>query len=143
MKVDSIQNKVFKALLDHKNVRYGNIDDKTIYVTYDGYTAYVLDKNDVMFDLNKCQLMPDNDLFDESKYVPVKMGENLKIDRFGKKVMRELVGDFGSVFVDNSLFSVFSLPEIYGKSKYDPVLIKEYGRLAGIIMPVKYNPIMD
>ncbi len=140
MKTQEIQIKIFKAMLKDQRVSYGELDENRVYVSTDGVTAYVLNRCDVMFDLSKCRIFNGLKLFDESEYHPLRMGENLKITSDGRFMLRELVGDFGSVYIENKRFNDFTLPEIYGKSPTDAVLIKEYGRVAGIIMPIKYNP---
>ena len=139
MNVNRIQTKLLKSMLEGHGVSYGKLDNDKIYLSSDGVVAYVFNAKELMIDLSKCKLFDVANIWNESGYQILKMGQNLKISKNGKTIMRELIGDFGSVYVDHKRFADFDLPEIYGKSAEDAVLIKEYGKTVGLIMPIRYD----
>ena len=135
-----MQLNVCKALLDgNTRCRGHRINDNEYAVTTDGFTAYVFDIQECIFDVSRITDLPYlTEIFkDDEKDVEIKKSNDLF--EWNGKVLEKYTAENTEIYVDSKLSKQFAGFYFFTNSSNTRILVKDsFGRKMGLFLPVRY-----
>lgn len=148
MRVDYINNEIMEALLSGLTVRYADYSDGRFIFSQAGFVAYILQRHEIYFSLEKCQYRPgdftgllhDNPVAatDENKLLPTL---DVRVNPRNKALLSRQIAAGWDTFVDMALLEAFDFPNLYQDRPVGAIAVTE-GKagtdeetLRGYVMP--------
>lgn len=141
MKLQQLHNYIIKNLIKHERYVYDE-DDKNIYFT-EGYTMYVVTKEENFIDLNKVKRANLSDLFNKFNHEEATSVENLSIllnNNSKKKIIKGVCDDKDFYFYEERLKYFSKNYKLYkmDTNPHFPIYVTEKEILKGVIMPIRF-----
>ena len=136
-----IQLNVCKELLNPSRTCAGVfINEEEFAITTDGFTAYVFDIRDCVFDISKVPCKDKLKLHFEEKKTDVEiLKTGLMFSEKGKLIEKYKGVDF-AVYVDSKVAKPFEGYHFFASSEKGRILVKDdFGRLLGLFLPVSFK----
>lgn len=164
MRIDYVNHEIMDALLEgYTMVRYAPLDSddpaKPLYIVCtNGFVAYVLEGDEIYFNLHRCHKAPDafkfllqetddtlcriDNMLDPTRDIRVAASENgrtlPKLDGSGSpRLLTRFKGAAWDTFADMDLLEAFDDARYYQAKKGGPIAVVEDGALVGYVMPCK------
>lgn len=143
-----IQKEICNAMLDGNSRLIGaEIENNAIAVTVDGFVAYILQKNECIFDISKIRAISDRASFlevfkenEKDKLLTITPLEAV-LSSFGElKTIRRLTCEDFDCFVDVRLLKRLKGGKFYGYGSLNRILVKDdFDCPIGVVMPTRYE----
>ena len=134
------QLEVCKALLDKsKTCRGHKINEKEIAVTVDGFTAYVFDITECVFDTTKLLSMPNIKDFLSENAKDIEITKSKKLFESNGRIIEKYIGEGIELyaFADNTKH--FKGLHLFANSPLSRVIARDdFGSAIGLFLPVRY-----
>lgn len=129
---------VCRAILDgNRRCSMCELNDNEIAVTVDGYTAYVFEKNECVFDIEKIAKAQGikahfEDVDNDTEIKP--SGEIFKV---GEKLVERYIGENLELLVDRKVAEKFQGLNLYANNNRGRILAKDFfGRIIALFLPM-------
>lgn len=136
-----IQLKVCKELLDpSRNCAGVFINEEEFAITTDGFTAYVFDIRDCIFDISKVPCKNNlKSYFDEKKTDVEILKTGLMFSKKGQLVEKYKSENF-AVYIDSKIAKPYEGYHFFASSEKGRILVKDdFGRLLGLFLPLNFK----
>lgn len=136
-----IQIAVCKALLDSSKHCAGVfINEDDFAITTDGFTAFVFDKKECVFDISKIKIMEALKPIFQELETDVELKKANCMFCFRGKTLEKYTGENLVVYVDSKVAKPFKGYRFFASSNTKRILVKDqFDRLLGIFLPVKFD----
>ena len=146
MNTTKAQKEIFNAMLKHNRVAKFEVDERSVFITPDGFHGFVIPLADIQVNLEKLKSMHKIDLqaiVHEDNLC--KLSNECVIDgRPGRKeYFRKLKNDKFNVYISEKFLSCFQNPKFYATSSTSSVVVTEDifanrgNAIVGLICPVR------
>lgn len=136
-----LQLDVCRAILENNGrCRACKITDTEIAITIDGYSAYVFDVKECVFDINKIPeaegiktlLLPTEE---DTEIVP-----SCELYNLNGKMVQKYTGEKFEIFIDTKILRDFKDFGLYASNPQSRVLVTDnFNRVIGVVLPVRFN----
>ena len=142
------QKEIFNAMLKHNRVAKFEVDERSVFITPDGYHGFVIPLADIQVNLEKLKNMHKIDLqaiVHEKNLCKLSM-ECVRDERCGRnEYYRKLKNDKFNVYISEKFLSCFQNPKFYATSSSSSVVVTEditgkmLNQIVGLICPVRIS----
>lgn len=139
------QKEIFNAMLKHNRVAKFEVDERSVFITPDGFHGFVFPLSNIQVNLEKLKYMNKIDLHamvQEDNLCKLSM-ECVLDERHGRKeYLRKLKNDKFNVYIKEKFLSCFQNPKFYATSSSSSVVVvedisKSLHEIVGLICPVR------
>ena len=141
MNRNQLQLEVCKALLNPlKRCAGAFINEDEFAITTDGFTAFVIPKNECIFDITKVKNFDGIKQVCEDKETDVEIKKTKQLFYGENRIIEKYIGENLVVYADSKVGKIFGGYRFYASSREGRILVKDsFNRLIGLFFPVKYD----
>lgn len=145
MNINKAQREIFNAMLAGNNVHKFEFDEKSVFITPNGYHGFVIPYSQIQINLNKIPDMKEMKLRSiVTEENLCKLSKEILLDerRSKKTYLRKLKNEKFIVYFNERLMQCFQNPKFYATSRSSSIVVTEdisatrQNEIVGVILPV-------